>query len=146
MRLTSLAGAMLIGLSTGGCSYKLGSPFGDRDDEKPEYTHSSQPRPSALPAAQVPGAADADLGMAKAAAAEALSRGGKDVSVPWENPGTGARGTVTPIALSYTRDGFVCHDFLASVVHGSDESWLQGEACRLHRGRWEVTTLKPLKR
>jgi len=147
-RLTSLAGAILLGLSTGGCSfsYKLGSLFGDKEDEKPEYTQSSPPRTSAAPAAHVAGPAAADLGLAKAAAAEALSRGGKDVSVPWENPGTGARGTVTPIALTYTRDGFVCHDFLASVVHGSDESWLQGEACRVHRGRWEVRTLKPLKR
>ncbi|HLN08972.1 MAG TPA: RT0821/Lpp0805 family surface protein [Xanthobacteraceae bacterium] len=145
MRLSSLAAVVVLGLSTAGCSfsYKLGSLFGDKEDEKPEYTQSSQPRASAAPAA---GPADADLGMAKAAAAEALSRGGKDISVPWENPRTGARGTVTPIAISYTRDGFVCHDFLASVVQGGDESWLQGEACRVHRGRWEVRTMKPLKR
>jgi len=30
-------------------------------------------------------------------------------------------------------------------VHGGGESWLQGEACRVHRGRWEVRTMKPLK-
>jgi hypothetical protein len=143
-RLSAGACVVLLALTTGGCafSYKLGSLFGDKEDEKPEFTQWTASRaapPTALPA-------EADLGMARAAASEALTRGGKDVSVPWENPRTGARGTVTPIALSYTRDGFVCRDFLASVVRGGDEAWLQGEACRIHRGRWEVRALKPLKR
>jgi 17 kDa outer membrane surface antigen len=144
-RLSSLACIVLVGLTTGGCSfsYKLGALFGDKEDEKPEFTQSTPPRAAAPPATE-PG--EADLGMTKAAATEALARGGKDVSVPWENPRTGARGTVTPIALSYTRAGFVCRDFLASIVRGSDEAWLQGEGCRVHRGRWEVRTLKALKR
>lgn len=143
-RLSSLACVVLIGLTTGGCSfsYKLGSLFGDKEDEKPEITQSTG-QAAAAPIA-LPG--EADLGMTRRAASEALARGGKDVSVGWENPETGARGTVTPIALSSTRDGFVCRDFLASVVRGSNEAWLQGEGCRVHRGRWEVRTLKPLKR
>ena len=75
-----------------------------------------------------------------------LGRGGKDTSAPWENPTTGARGTVTPIATSYTQDGRVCRDFLASYVKPGTESWLQGEACRVQPGNWEVRTLKPWKR
>ena len=59
---------------------------------------------------------------------------------------TGARGMVTPIASAYTQDGFQCRDFLASYVHGGTESWLEGEACRIHQGRWEVRSLKPWKR
>ena len=66
--------------------------------------------------------------------------------MPWENPETGARGTVTPIATAYNQDGFICRDFLASYVSNSTESWLQGEACRLHQGRWEVRNLKPWQR
>ena len=42
--------------------------------------------------------ADRNAEGARAVATELLSRGGKDTSVPWENPSTGARGTVTPIA------------------------------------------------
>jgi surface antigen len=150
-RIATVAAVALMALSTGGCamSYKLGSLFGDKDDEKPEITNSTSPGP-ANAAAITPSAGntpgEADLGMARAAATEAVSRGGKDVSVPWENPRTGARGTVTPIALAYTRDGFVCRDFLASYVHAGTEAWLQGEACRVHHGKWQVRAMKPLKR
>ena len=76
----------------------------------------------------------------------ACARPEKDASQPWENPGTGARGTVTPIADAYTQDGFQCRDFLASYIREGAESWLQGGACRIHQGKWTVRTLRPLKR
>ena len=89
---------------------------------------------------------DADLAYARAAVSAVLSRGDKDTSMPWENPSTGARGTVTPIAAAYTLDGQMCRDFLASYVSGSSQAWLQGEACKQQQGDWEVRTLKPWKR
>jgi surface antigen len=146
-RPVTLAAWVALALASGGCSfsYKLDSVF-SRDENKPEATGapSSRAEPAATAAvAGQPG--DADLAFAKAAAAEALGRSG-DVSVPWENPGTGARGTVTPLASAYTQDGFTCRDFLASYVHKAAESWLQGEGCRIHQGRWEVRHMKPLKR
>ena len=66
--------------------------------------------------------------------------------MPWENVKTGARGTVTPIASAYTEHGMTCHDFLASYVKNGAESWLQGEACRAGRGKWEVRNLRPWQR
>ena len=75
-----------------------------------------------------------------------LNRGGKDASQPWENPRSGARGTVTTIAAAYTQGGQTCRDFLASYVNGNSQAWLQGEACKLAKGAWEVRTLKPWKR
>ena len=91
-------------------------------------------------------ASDGDLAYARAAASEVLRRGGNGVSQPWENPETGARGTVTPIASAYDLDGFTCQDFLASYVRvGSGEDWMRGEACRIHKGNWEVRSLKPWK-
>jgi surface antigen len=75
-----------------------------------------------------------------------LTKGRKDASVPWENPRTGARGTVTPLASAYSQDGFQCHDFLASYVKGEQESWYQGGACRVHGGRWQVRDIRPLQR
>ena len=53
---------------------------------------------------------------------------------------------VTPLAAAYTQDGFTCRDFLASVVRDEAEAWLQGEACRVHHGKWVVRSLKPWKR
>ena len=89
---------------------------------------------------------DADLAFARAAAGEMLKRNEKNASLPWENPKSGARGTVTPLASAYTQDGQTCRNFLASYVNGSVESWLQGEACKQPKGAWEVRTLKPWKR
>jgi hypothetical protein len=64
-----------------------------------------------------------------------LGRPEKNGSQPWENPSTGARGTITAIADAYTSDGFQCRDFLASYIRDGAESWLQGDACRIHQGR-----------
>jgi hypothetical protein len=91
---------------------------------------------------------DTDLVFARMAIVEVLKRGSKEVSLPWENPSSGARGTVTPIASAYARDGMTCHDFLASYVRrGSPESWLQGQACRANkREAWEVKSLRPWTR
>src|SRR5216683_1935100 len=69
----------------------------------------------------------------------------KDASVPWENPHTGARGTITPLATATSQDGVTCRDFLASYVKNGSESWLHGEACRAGRGKWEVRNLRPWK-
>jgi len=139
------AGALLLALLTGGCSfsYQLDSLFGKKDDEKALYTGSIKPSASPKTGTQ-PG--ETDLAFARAAASEVLAKGGKDTSMPWENPHTGARGTITPIANAYDQDGFTCRDFLASYVKDGSESWLQGEACRLHQGRWEVRNLKPWQR
>ena len=138
------AGALVLALASaaGGCSfsYQLDSLFGKSDDKAEEASAAKQA--AAAPGTDIEG----DLAIARAAASEVLARGGKDASLPWENPQTGARGTVTPIATAYNQDGFVCRDFLASYVKNSTESWMRGEACRLHQGRWEVRNLKPWQR
>lgn len=139
---------LALALTGGGCSfsYQLGSLF-EKGKEQPantEITGSVPDTPASPPAkSQV---SDRDLAYARAAASEVLRRGGKGVSQPWENPETGARGTVTPIASAYSQDGFTCQDFLASYVRaGSGEDWMRGEACRVHKGNWEVRSMKPWK-
>ena len=124
----------------GGCSYQLDSLF----PKKGEADHSTSLRSAPKPVAEPP--AEGDLAIARAAVSEVLTKGGKDVSLPWENPSTGARGTVTPLATAYNnQDGATCRDFLASYVKNGSESWLQGEACRAGRGKWEVRNLRPWK-
>jgi hypothetical protein len=134
-----------VALTTSGCSYQLGSLL----DKKAEEAHASvtgsiPETPKAFAKEDAP--TESDLEYARAAAAEVLKRGKQGVSQPWENPETGARGTVTPIATAYSQGGFTCQDFLASYVRdGSSEDWMRGEACRVHRGNWEVRSLKPWK-
>jgi len=133
---------ILISLGTGGCS--VSRPGADSafarysdDDVTGSIPAQSQPR--------VP--TETDLAFARTAASDVLTKGDKDASQPWENPQTGARGSVTPIASSYAAEGGrICRDFLASYVNGDTESWLQGAACKGGNGRWEIHTLKPWKR
>jgi surface antigen len=147
LRAKALALSLALGAATSGCSlsYKLDSFLG-KEGEKPQQTAAVQPVPVPASAGVTAAPADIDLAYAKAAAAALLGRPGKNVSQPWENPGTGARGTVTAIADAYTSDGFQCRDFLASYIRDGSESWLQGDACRIHQGKWTVRTLRPLKR
>jgi 17 kDa outer membrane surface antigen len=133
-----------LALAAGGCSmtYQLDSFFPGSDNS--DVTGSITPPPGAKALARQP--PDGDLAYARAAASEVLRRGKKDASIPWQNPRSGARGTVTPIASAYTDDGRTCQDFLASYVMQGSSSWLQGEACKQDNDSWEVRSLKPWKR
>jgi surface antigen len=106
--------------------------------------------PAAIPASASAAAlsSETDLVFARMAIVDVLTRGSKQISAPWENPSSGARGTVTPIASAYTKDGATCRDFLASYVRRQGpETWLQGKACRPKQGAaWEVKSLRPWSR
>lgn len=124
-------------------SYRLDSILGTKHDRKEDVTGAVSR--GAFAAATPLDLLEADLVYAKAAAAELLARGGPDSSIPWANPNTGAHGTITPIAASYSQNGATCRDFLASYLRGNSETWLHGEACRTG-SRWDVKTLKPFSR
>ena len=131
---------ILIGVGAGGCSLnRSDSSFarmGDGDMTGSLGAARSEP----------PAPTEADLALARNAASDVLTKGSKDSSQPWENPETGARGSVTPLAQAYSSEGRTCRDFLASYVNGRTEGWMQGAACKAGHGRWEIHTLKPWKR
>jgi surface antigen len=135
--------ALVGAFACAGCSYQLDSMFSKPDAE----VTGSVSRPAAQLAAQPSGDqfSEADLAYARAAAADALSRGGKVNSVPWQNPQTGVGGNITPLPSSYSEAGLSCRDFLASYVNSGSQTWLQGSACRSAGGDWEVKSLKPLQ-
>jgi hypothetical protein len=144
-RLPAALFALSLSLAAGGCSfsYQLDSLFSKKDDGPVERTGSLR---SSVPKGVPEPPAEADLAIARAAVSEVLTKGGKDTSMPWENPHTGARGTITPLTSAYSQDGATCRDFLASYVKNGSESWLQGEACRAERGKWEVRSMRPWKK
>ena len=150
LRPPATAMALALALAAGGCamSGNLGSMLGDKSKANPdaELVTGSINRPvrAAAPISNLP--PEADLAYARAAVADLLGAGRDTASAPWENPKTGARGTVTPIASSYVLAGATCRDFLASYVRDRVEAWMQGEACRANEGRWEVKSLRPWKR
>ena len=133
---------ILIGLGAGGCSVNRLDPVFEQKGGAGDITGSIGFPPQ--PTVNTP--TEADMALARNAASDVLTRGGKDASQPWENPSTGARGSVTPLASAYSSEGRTCRDFLASYVNGRSESWLQGAACQSGRGQWEIHTLKPWRR
>ena len=132
---------ILIGLGSGGCSLsRSDAAFAKMDHSDVTGSLGTQPAGSPVPT-------ETDLAFARTAASDVLTKGDKDSSQPWENPETGARGSVTPLSQAYaSEDGRTCRDFLASYVNGRSESWLQGAACKAGHGRWEIHTIKPWKR
>jgi surface antigen len=137
------AAALTLASGCAGCSIgQVDNVWGSADQS--EYTGSITPPPGAKPASELP--PDSDLVFTKAAVSQVLNRAGNSSSEPWENPRSGARGTVTPITTAYTQAGQTCRDFLASYVNGSSQAWLQGAACKQQKGAWEVRSMKPWKR
>jgi surface antigen len=134
--------AILLGAGLGGCSvFRSNGAFAQMQGDKGITGSIGGTAPSS------DGPTDGDLAFARNAASDVLTRGLKDSSQPWENPATGARGSVTPLATPYTADdGRTCRDFLASYVNGNSETWLQGAACRSEHGRWDVHSLKPWRK
>ncbi len=131
-------------------SYDFGSMFGgaSKSNARPDVTGSigsrSGGKSGANTANKLP--PEDDLAYAKAAVSKLLALGRKYTSLPWENPSTGARGTITPITSAYSgAGGQTCRDFLASYLKGTSEAWLQGEACKHRSGPWQVRSMKPWK-
>jgi len=145
-RLPAATFTFMMALSVGGCSfsYQLDNLFAKKDNSGLTGALQQPAAPALKPVADLP--PEGDLIIARAAVSEVMSKGGKDASVSWENPQTGGRGTVTPIATARNEDGVTCHEFLASFEREGTSSWMQGEACRANKGKWEVRTLKPWQR
>lgn len=154
LRLAALLG-LALGLSGCAVSGPLGSMFAKSKDKDDARAYASEDvtgsigmpaaTPASVSAAGLP--SETDLVFARMAIVDVLKRGSKQISSPWENPSSGARGTVTPIASAYNKDGAICRDFLASYLRPQGvETWLQGEACRAKQSDWEVKSLRPWSR
>jgi surface antigen len=150
----NLAATVVLALGASGCaaSFPLSSLLPSNGEEKAaakgdraDITGSLPLQPASLAIAE-PAMSQTDWTLARTALREALKRPEDGASIPWENPMNGARGTVTPIAAAYARDGFACRNFLASHVRQGRESWFEGTACRMHRGEWDIQSSRPLQK
>ena len=133
---------MTVSMTVCGCSYRLASLV-STDESEPQVTGTVNPSAEASSSTPSKSSSQAehDLSYARAAAAQALSRGSRDASLPWQNPHSGARGNITPLATAYSEAGMACRDFLASYMHGESQDWLEGAGCRTAAGTWEIRRL-----
>jgi surface antigen len=149
--------AGLIAMFLGGCSMQLSSllPGGvsDSGPTGPTVIRTASDDATGSIPLQMAAARDIPMGMSaidwphvQAALKEALARTDEGPSVPWHNPASDARGTVTPIAAAFTKDGLPCRNFIASHVKDGIETWSEGLACRVSAQVWEVKSVKPLKK
>ena len=148
--------AGLIAMFLGGCSMQLSSllpggvsdtgPTVIRNQPASDEVTGAIPLHMASTSSNPMGMSQIDWPLAQAALKEALNRTDEGPSVPWDNPASGARGTVTPIASAFTKDGLPCRNFIASHVKDGIETWSEGLACRVNAGMWEVKNVKPLKK
>ena len=116
----------------------------DKNDAVSEQVGATGSIERRLESAEAAVPSESDLTRARAAAADAIAREANDSSTPWNNPESGASGSITPLGKSYGQGDLRCRGFLASYTRGAAQSWLQGEACRTGSGKWEVRNLRPL--
>jgi len=85
------------------------------------------------------------IGLARNAASDVLTKGDKDSSQPWENPETGARGSVTPLAAAYSS----MTDAPAAIFWQATSTAAAKAGCKRclqgGHGQWEIHTLKALE-
>ncbi|KAA5600360.1 RT0821/Lpp0805 family surface protein [Blastochloris sulfoviridis] len=133
--------AVGLGLLLSGCaaiSIPMGGLFGDDADDT-TVTGSVKTPPALTP---VP---DMDWRAARGALSQAMSRTDAGASVMWDNPLTGARGSITPLSAAVaSAAGKTCRTFLLSRVFGDNETWHQGEACLNGKHGWKVQAVRPL--
>ena len=143
----AIALSLMLGAATSGCSlsYKLDSFFGQGCREGRAH-RLDPPGVSAPPTPRQPRRPTIDLAYAKAAAAACSASRTRTRASLGRTPPPARAERSPPIADAYTQDGFQCRDFLASYIRDGAESWLQGDACRIHQGKWTVRTMRPLKR
>jgi surface antigen len=119
--------ALMLAAPLGGCaiSTQLGPIFGMGGDDSPS-TGSITPRDQRFSNMMT----DEDWTRARAAVDVALSEPPDGKPSPWENPASGLKGTVTPVASAYAADRQTCHAFVANLVESAATHWYQGRACR----------------
>lgn len=154
-RFSASSGVLLAVLIAAGCSMSMPiaslipgaeeKVLASADADKRDITGSLPLQPPADGSASG-GMTPVDWSLAATALREALNRSDDATSILWQNPTSGARGTVTPIAAAYVQDGFPCRNFLASHVHAGREIWFEGTACRVHRGQWDIRSTRPLQK
>jgi surface antigen len=137
--------ALICGLAAAGCSFQMHSLLAQDEADGDQTGSISRSADQVGHVREASAPSENDLAYARAAASDALTHGGRGSSVPWQNPNTGAGGNITPLASARVEDGQSCQGFLASYVHGDSQDWLEGSACRIGQGNWEVKSLKPLK-
>jgi surface antigen len=150
MHRLAVAGAVLLGLASAGCSVSfpiLG--LSSKAEDEVATTSSVLPaRGSSKPGALASLASELgpeDMRRADGAMAVALDPQGNGAAVSWDNPQSGVKGSFTPVGGPFLRTDEICRAFIANVQTQTKPARLQGTACRPSGGEWTVKDIEPWK-
>jgi surface antigen len=68
----------------------------------------------------------------------ALETGQPGETLPWSNPNTNAKGTITPQNYYQTAQGQYCREYQQTITVGGETAQGYGTACRQPDGDWEI--------
>ena len=68
----------------------------------------------------------------------AMEKAPTNETAKWENPDTGAQGSVTPTKTVVVAEGTPCREFTTTVSIGGQEEEAYGIACRQADGSWKI--------
>lgn len=130
--------ALLLGAALSGCGVSL--PLATLAPPTGEVltTGSITPPPTL---GLAPGSED--WRRARAALVTALDPQGNGAAVSWDNPETGAAGTIAAADLPYLEGDIVCRRFSARTRLDQSDKSFEGHACRVAAGEWRIRSAEP---
>lgn len=82
----------------------------------------------------------------KAALSTALDPQGDGATVRWDNDKSGTKGAITAVGRAYTSDGQICRAFLGDIAREALHRTVQGTACAVAAGDWQMREAKPFSK
>ncbi len=79
-----------------------------------------------------------DKEMAAKAAHQAFENNHAGQPTTWQNPDTGASGSITPTRTYQIEDGQYCREYTQDITVGGEKHQSHGTACRQPDGSWKV--------
>lgn len=140
-----LCAAPLLALFCAACSIAV--PTGGpaplwRNGVDADDATGSVPKP---PATLSPALDAEDWRRASAAMATALDPQGSGDVVRWDNPDSGAKGSIIPSGPAFPKDGKVCRAFHAELATKETHENIEGAACREKTADWALAVVSRKK-
>ena len=84
---------------------------------------------------------DSDVTMIGSVLATAMTEAEDGATVSWNNPETGASGSLIPLVVARADGGLLCRAFVGTLGAADTGQKFRGEACRLDDGNWQLMSM-----
>ena len=84
---------------------------------------------------------DSDVTLIGSVLATAMAEAEDGATVSWNNPETGASGSLMPLVVARADGGLLCRAFIGTLGVAEAGQKFRGEACRLDDGSWQLMSM-----